>query len=257
MTLLSAAFIVPLLAAGVRMAMPILLAATGEIYAERSGVLNINLEGQMLVGAFGAKRLFCGQDFSFGAGRAGNTALLAALAGAHGVVLEVVPMAEYAGAPISASRIRGALAAGEMERAAAMLGRPYAIDFPVEHGRQLGSRLGFPTINQLFPPGVQAPAFGVYITQAVVGGRAWPAATGYGTRPTVDGGAPTCETFIPGFEGDLYGRAVTVRFYKRIAETTRFEGPRQLAEAVQGWAAQALAYFAGDKSGDKSRGRPL
>ncbi|NLW79655.1 MAG: riboflavin biosynthesis protein RibF [Ruminococcaceae bacterium] len=198
---------------------------------------------EMLMGEYRAKALFCGENYGFGAKRAGNVQRLRELCYANGIHLNVVPTTLYQGLAVSSSRIRQALAAGDMPAAAAMLGRPYAIDYPVRHGRQIGSKLGFPTLNQTFPPEVQPPAFGVYITQAVVDGKAWPSATGYGTRPTVDDGAPTCETFIPGFEGDLYGRPVQVRFYKKIADPTRFENLEALAEAVQSWARQAQGFF--------------
>ena len=84
----------------------------------------------------------------------------------------------------------------------------------------------------------------MYVTQVAWNGTLWPAATGWGTRPTVDNSKqPTCETFIPGFSGNLYGETVPVRFYKKIAGLQKFSSPEALSEAVQGWAQQAQAYF--------------
>ncbi|MDL2294523.1 riboflavin biosynthesis protein RibF [Ruminococcaceae bacterium OttesenSCG-928-D13] len=198
----------------------------------------------MLLGEYNAKAVVCGENFGFGAKRAGNTTLLKALGAEHRVELAVAGLTLYDGQPISSSRIREALADGQMENVNAMLGRTYALAAPVGHGKRLGSTLGFPTLNQTFPEGVQAPALGVYATRTMVGGRAWPSVTGWGTRPTVDtAGSPTCETFIPGFEGDLYGDEVTVEFHKKIADSQRFDGPQALAAAVQSWAAEAAAYF--------------
>lgn len=202
---------------------------------------------QVLLARFGAKALFCGQDFCFGTNRAGNVAMLQQLCAANGLGCHVVPTALYKGQPISSSRIRAALQNGDIPDVNAMLGRPYAIQLPVQHGKKLGSTLGFPTINQVFPDQQQPPAQGVYITRAVVDGHAWPAVTGYGTRPTVGGQSPTCETFIPGFEGDLYDSVVRVQFYRQIDKTRRFDSVEALAAAVRGWAAQALAYFEGEQ----------
>lgn len=198
---------------------------------------------EMLLGEYHARALFCGEDFAFGARRAGDVALLRRLCEERGVALSVVPMALYQGQAVSSSRIRTCIAKGEMPEANAMLGRPYEVQLPVQHGRQLGRTLGFPTINQRFPPWVQAPALGVYVTTALLDGKAWPAATGFTTRPTVDGGEASCETFIPGFSGNLYDEMVPVRFYQKIDEPCKFENFEALAQAVQGWAKMALEYF--------------
>ncbi|MGD9559126.1 MAG: riboflavin biosynthesis protein RibF [Oscillospiraceae bacterium] len=198
---------------------------------------------QTLVEEYRARALACGDDFFFGAKRAGNTALLKTLSAEAGIALSVVPTALYDGQPVSSTRIRAALAVGDIPAANAMLGRPYEINYPVRHGNRIGGRMGFPTINQVFPDAVQPPAFGVYITQTVVDGKGWPSATGYGTRPTVDDGAPTCETFIPGYEGDLYDKPIRVRFYKKIDTPKKFESLEALAQAVDGWAAASLHFF--------------
>lgn len=194
---------------------------------------------EMLAGEYNAKILVCGENFAFGAKRAGNAALLGRLCEARGMALKVAPMAGYKGQAVSSSRIRAALAEGNMEDVNAMLGRPYEIDYPVRHGRGLGGKLGFPTLNQCFSEDIQPPAYGVYATRTLIDGRAWPSATGWGTRPSVDDGPPSCETFIPGFEGELYGLCPRVRFYKKLAAPRRFASLDELARAVQAWARQA------------------
>lgn len=198
---------------------------------------------EVLVKACRAQALFCGQDFAFGQNRAGDAAALQKMSTAENIEMQTVPTAEFEGQPISSTRIRAALASGDMRKVNAMLGRPYEIAFPVVHGQHLGSSLGFPTINQVFPQGLQAPRMGVYVTKTQVGDKEWPSATGYGSRPTVGGQNPTCETFIPGFSGDLYGTSPRVKFYEYMAEAQKFETPQVLAEAVQGWARQAVEYF--------------
>jgi riboflavin kinase/FMN adenylyltransferase len=198
---------------------------------------------EVLVKICRARALFCGQDFAFGQNRAGGAALLRQMSAAENIEMQAVPTAVFEGQPISSTRIRAALAAGEMQKVNAMLGRSYEIAFPVVHGQHLGTGLGFPTINQVFPQGLRAPKVGVYITKTQVDGKEWPSATGYGSRPTVGGQNPTCETFIPGFSGDLYGTSPRVKFYEYMAAVQKFENPQALAGAVRGWAAQAVDYF--------------
>lgn len=198
---------------------------------------------KMLLGQYKAKALFCGEDFAFGAGRAGNVTMLGQLCKQAGVALGIAPTALYKDEEVSSSRIRLALSAGQIPDVNAMLGRPYEICLPVRHGEKLGRTLGFPTINQIYPPEMQPPMEGIYITETDVNGKAWPSATGYGNRPTVGGVGDTCETFIPGFAGNLYGKEITVRFFKRICGNIKFATLEDLRQAVQGWAKQAAEYF--------------
>ncbi len=197
-----------------------------------------------LIGKYHAKALFCGENYGFGKQRAGNTSHLAALCEEFGLHLQVLALSEQNGETLSSSRIRMALEQGDVGEAHQLLGRPYELCLPVIHGQGLGRSFGFPTINQQIPKERQAPAFGVYITNTCINGRHYASATGYGTRPTLAGEAPSCETFIPDFEGDVYGEIVCVRFYKYLSETRKFASVEELANAVQSWAKQAQAFFA-------------
>lgn len=201
---------------------------------------------EVLADLCSAKAVFCGDNFTFGANAAGDVNLLRELCAPLGIRVHMVSMAQYEGQTVSSSRIRQALEAGEIGAANAMLGRPYRIGFPVRHGKGLGRTLGFPTINQLYPEGFVMPKFGIYITRVWAGGGWHAGATGLGTRPTVDesGANPSCETFIPGFEGDLYGEAPQLEFYKHIAPSRRFASLTELTACVNDAAAQALEYFA-------------
>lgn len=201
---------------------------------------------QILVEAFHARAVFCGDNFTFGKKAAGNVDTLRALCGPRGIRVVQVEMARWQGESVSSTRIRAALEAGDIAAANAMLGRPYRIDFPVRHGQGLGHTLGFPTINQVFPAGFIQPRYGIYITRVRVKGAWYPGATGLGTRPTVNltGQNPTCETFIPGFAGDLYGAAPVLEFHKYLAPSRRFPSVEGLRACVQDAAAQAAAYFA-------------
>ena len=200
---------------------------------------------KVLVECFGAKAVFCGENFSFGRGRAGNADTLRSLCAARGIAVETLPLMESGGAPVSSSRIRALLAEGDIPAANALLDEPYCIDLPVRHGKRLGRTLGFPTINQVYPEGMLLPRQGVYVTRVLLDGQWLPGATGLGTRPSVEGGGAgvTCETFIPDFAGELYGDAVRVRFCKFLWPTQKYDSLEALtamvnraAEAARGWA---------------------
>ena len=126
----------------------------------------------------------------------------------------------------------------DVETAGAMLGEPYCIDLPVRHGKRLGTALGFPTINQIYPDWMLLPRQGVYVTRVLLDGVWRPSATGLGTRPTVNGDGVTCETFIPDFSGDIYGDRVPVRFCRFLWPTQKF-GTLEELSAMVGRAAQA------------------
>ena len=201
----------------------------------------------VLVGCFAAREVFCGDNFTFGARAAGNVALLQTLCAARGIAVHVVPMAQYRGEIVSSTRIRAALAACRIEDANAMLGEPYAIDWPVGRGKHIGtSRLGTPTINQNYPAGALEPGCGVYLTRIELGGRWYPSATGIGRRPTVEAaGAPvTCETYVPGFAGDVYGQSPRLEFHRYLCPVRKFDSMAELSALIRSAAAQSQAYFA-------------
>ncbi len=202
----------------------------------------------VLIGMYKAKALFCGDNFTFGKKAAGNVELLKKLCQPRGVQVCVVPMALHDGQNVSSTRVRAALEAGDIPLANALLGRPYRIDFPVRHGQGLGSKLGFPTINQVYPAGYVMPKFGIYITRVLVDGKWYAGATGMGTRPTVNesGEGPTCETFIPDFSGQLYGESPVLEFYRYIAPSRKFDTLDELKACVFDAAQQAKAFFAGE-----------
>ena len=121
---------------------------------------------KVLVGCFNAKQLFCGDNFTFGARAAGNVERLRELCAPLGIGVHIVPMAQYSGQTVSSTRIRAALEEGRLDDANAMLGTPYAIDWPVVHGKGIGSgKLGTPTLNQNYPAAALQPCAGVYLTR--------------------------------------------------------------------------------------------
>lgn len=182
---------------------------------------------------FGVKTLVIGYDNTFGSDGI-NLSLedYRKLGAREGI--EILTADEVKG--VGSSAIRKAVAAGEMERAHEMLGRPYSITGKVVEGNKLGHTLGFPTANLDVPEGVALPKPGVYaaIVKTLDDGKKYPAMVNVGTRPTVMRGDKTViEAHIIDFKGDLYGKEITVRFLQRLRDEQKFESidalKRQLA----------------------------
>ena len=203
----------------------------------------------VLVECFNAKELFCGDNFTFGARAAGNVERLRELCKPLGIGVHIVPMAQYQGQTVSSTRIRAALEEGRLADANAMLGTPYAIDWPVVHGKGIGSgKLGTPTLNQNYPAAALQPCAGVYLTRIFLNGTWWPAATGIGKRPSVDQSADaavTCETFVPDFTGNVYGQQPVLEFYKYFCPVRKFNSLIELAALIHHAADESKAYFVG------------
>jgi riboflavin kinase/FMN adenylyltransferase len=189
----------------------------------------------------GCVHAVCGFNFRFGIGGYGGPDTLDREFCGNVSVLGPVM---YSGVAVSSTGIRHAVLAGEMEAAAAMLGRPYSLTAPVVRGSSVGGRLGFPTANQKFPPGKLIPKIGVYISACVVDGVRRPAVTDIGVRPTFCGQDELrCETHIIGYDAELYGRTIKTEFYKYLRPEYRFESPDELAAAVRADIESALEYF--------------
>lgn len=178
---------------------------------------------QVLVEGLGARHLACGPDFAFGHRRGGSQDFLRQAAEAAGIGLSVVPPLLDAEGAISSTRIRRELQGGYVERAAAMLGRPYTVTGPVEHGDARGRTIGFPTANVPLGRHLE-PARGVYAVQVTLAdGRVVPGVANIGRRPTL-GGDPISriEAHLFDFAGDLYGQEVEVALEGFIREERRF-----------------------------------
>ena len=169
--------------------------------------------------------VWCGANWRFGAQAAGTPALLAAIGAKRGFAVSVAPDALHEGRPVSSTRIRDAVAKGDMESAAAMLGRPYSIRETVGKGRQVGTSGGFATANFL-PTGRLLPPVGVYAVRSEIDGRAVAGVADLGWRPTFENArppSPILEVHYIDFEGDLYGRELDVGFLKRIRDERKFD----------------------------------
>lgn len=190
----------------------------------------------------GLKEVYVGANFNFGRGRAGNADLLVTLCTALGMRAGKVDEVRVLGSPISSSRIRRAIQAGEVELAAELLGRPFAIEGTVGHGAGRGAGLGFPTAN-LRPLNELLPQDGVYVTRALVGGSAHQGVTNIGSRPTFADQDFAVETHLLDTAPDLYGRTIEIAFLARLRQELRFESAQALVEQVRRDVARAREFF--------------
>jgi riboflavin kinase/FMN adenylyltransferase len=188
---------------------------------------------EVLHRGIGAKHLVCGPDFAFGHRRGGSVAFLAERAEALGIGLTVATPFGDASGPISSSAIRRALQDGYPERAAAMLGRPWAILGTVAHGDARGRTIGFPTAN--IPLGRHLePARGVYaVTVRLPDGAVRPGVANIGRRPTVSAGAESrLEVHLFDFAADLYGAELAVALHAFLRSERRFGGLDELRAQI-------------------------
>ena len=134
----------------------------------------------------------------------------------------IVPEQILDGERISSTRIRASLEQGDLAQVNRLLGHPMILTGTVFSGKQLGRTIGVPTANLLLPPELIVPKFGVYATKVVTDGKAYLAVTNIGTRPTVAGEGITVEAHLLDFEGDLYGKEITVMFYDFLRPEQKF-----------------------------------
>ena len=199
---------------------------------------------EVLHEALGARHLACGADFAYGHRRGGDVATLAVQAEALGIGLTVVPALADAGGPFSSSRIRRALLDGYPERATEELGRPWALRGVVAHGDKRGRLLGFPTAN--IPLGRHLePARGVYaVTIRLPDGSTRPGVANIGRRPTVNDTLESrVEAHLFDFEGDLYGRELSVALHTLLRSERKFDGLDALKAQIAADVAWAQDYL--------------
>jgi riboflavin kinase/FMN adenylyltransferase len=204
----------------------------------------------VLVHGLGARYVLVGDDFRFGAKRAGDYAMLDAAGEAAGFDVARMLSYEVHGLRVSSSAVREALAAGDMARAAALLGRPYSISGHVLHGRKLGRELGFRTLNLRF--GHPKPAAqGIFVVQVQgLAGRLLAGVASLGVRPTVeDAGRVLLEVYCLDWPAELgsdggYGRVVQVELLHKLHDERRYEGLEALQAGIAQDVADARAWFA-------------
>lgn len=202
---------------------------------------------RLLVEEARLRLLVVGEDFRLGRGGEGTTDALAKIGEEQGFEVIPVPLLhdDDAGERVSSTRIRNALAAGEMEEVARLLGRPYAVRGPVLHGAERGRTIGFPTLNIGVSADRALPPNGVYVSRAHHGDRTYLAATNIGTNPTFsDRDERHFETYLLDFEGDLYGQVVSVELLSRLRDELKFDGVEDLVAQMNQDVEATRAWFA-------------
>lgn len=197
----------------------------------------------ILVKRFNAGAAVCGYNYRFGKNGTGDSVELKSLCEKCGIKTVICPEFTLGSENVSSTNIRNAVKNGEIEKANRMLGFPFGFSSEIFTGDRRGRLLGTPTINQFLPEELQIPAFGVYASKVFFDSKEYIGVTNIGSRPTFDGESVRSETYIIGFEGDLYGRTVSVELYKFLREEQKFPDADALKEQISKDVALTGAYF--------------
>jgi riboflavin kinase/FMN adenylyltransferase len=198
---------------------------------------------KVLVEGLHVKWLMVGDDFCYGARRAGNVAMLIEAGKRYGFQVETLPTVMNGAMRISSSAVRSSLDQGDFALTEQLLGRPYAMSGHVVHGRKLGRTLGFPTLNLRV---VHRPALsGVFVVQVHgLADRPLPAVASLGVRPTVDdSGRVLLEVHVFDFAQSCYGRLVTVEFMEKLRDEEKYDDLPALTAAIDNDCRRARAFF--------------
>lgn len=199
---------------------------------------------RVLVRGLGARWILVGDDFRFGARRAGDLVMLRRAAPRHGFEVAALPSITLEGERVSSTAVRNALAAGALDRAGQLLGRPYSISGRVVRGDGLGRKLGFPTANMQMKHN-RPPLMGIFaVTVAGAGDRPLPGVASLGVRPTVKAqGAPVLEVHLFDFDEELYRRHLRVDFHHKLREEEKYSDLATLTRQIGRDIENAKAYF--------------
>lgn len=187
--------------------------------------------------------LWVGPDFAMGRGRTGTPEKMAQIGRSEGFSVAVMPPQSLGDEIVSSTRIRLLLAAGQLQEAAVLLGRPYSLHGSVESGAGRGTPLGFPTANIRPPADMTMPADGVYVVRVQVGDSMWPGVANFGGRPTFQEHERLIEAHLFDFSGDLRGQPVDVQFLQRIRPVQAFASVDALVRQIHQDAESARAWF--------------
>ncbi len=186
----------------------------------------------VLCGTLGAKEIFVGYNYRFGRGREGDIRTLISLGKKYGFAVREIEQIAVDGEVISSTKIRTLLREGDVEHAAKLLGRTYAITGIVVKGDGRGKGLGFPTAN-IAPKHSIIPADGVYAVRLVVRERAYDGIANIGMRPTFNKKVLAIEVHVFDFNEDLYGEDISLYFIRKIREEKKFKGPEALVAQIK------------------------
>lgn len=191
------------------------------------------------------RRIVIGYDFKLGYKGLGTPDRIENFCIENNVGFDKIPAVVIDGEIVSSSLIRNCIKAGEMEKAEKMLGRTYSIAGKINHGRNIGSKIGYPTINLNMPDGIAVPSFGVYATQTRVKDDVFRSITNIGVRPTFYTESDiSVETNIFDYSGDLYGQNCEILFCKKIRDEQKFSSAESLSEQILEDVKKVNDYFA-------------
>lgn len=179
------------------------------------------------------RELWVGADFAMGRGRTGDVSSLMVIGRDRGFAVGAVSKVLVENQPVSASRVRDLLVAGDVTGAATQLDRPFGLRGAVVEGDKRGRTIGFPTANVQIRPNHVLPADGVYACRVYLNGVSLPAVTNVGLRPTFDGLRRTVEAHILDWSGDLYGTSLLVEFLHRLRGEQKFSGIDALVAQIR------------------------
>ena len=182
--------------------------------------------------ADGAQGFVCGYDFRFGRKGMGDAQSVVDFCTNREMLVDVIPQQTLEGVRISSTHIRSLIENGNMEQATKFLGHPHILSGEVVSGRQIGRTIGVPTANVLIPEGVAIPKLGVYACLCHAQDQTFAAVTNIGSRPTVEGHQVRAESWILDFEGDLYGKTVTLEFCNFLRPEQKFADLQALRQEI-------------------------
>ncbi len=202
-------------------------------FAEISGMSPEDFFDKILLNKLNAAALCCGYNYHFGRGGKGDAALLRRLCDERGIMLFTSEEIDCCGGAVSSTRIRALLEAGDIITANKLLGREFSYKLPVVSGDGRGHTMNSPTINQYFPVGHVVPKHGVYVSRATVEGKKLLSVTNIGERPTFDAVDLRSETYIIGFNGNLYNKEVEISLVKYLRPAKKFQDKQALADQIK------------------------
>ena len=200
---------------------------------------------QKLARDLNAAHLVAGHDYHFGHKNQGDPQLLQEKCRELGLGCDIIPKVEVEGITVSSTYIRTLVESGDVERAAVFLGHRHCMTHTVGHGQRIGRTIGIPTVNLTVPGHVLVPKHGVYVSRVYLpDGSSFAGVTNVGTRPTVsENGSVSVETFLLGFDGDLYGKDIRLEFCKRLRDEVKFSSLEALRDEIRKNIRQTQAYF--------------
>ena len=187
---------------------------------------------KILIDKFGAGIVLCGFNFRFGKDALWSALDMRKYLEERDIWVRILEAQDYEGKPISSTRIRKAVREGRINAANEMLGYNFSYESVVIEGDRRGRTIGYPTANQHLPQGLTVPRFGVYESRALINDKSYKAFTNIGIRPTWQVEKPLSETHIFDFDGDLYGKEVTVELVNYIRGEKTFKNVNELIEQL-------------------------